>query len=111
MDAVQYLKERERMCNREKQGSFKCDRCPLRVPGAKEIGCVELEKNNPEVAVDTVEQWSELHPIFTNAMKFEQTFGVKLGPNPKKVVASFDGHFFSPIPDDWWEKEYKEPSP
>lgn len=78
MDAVKYLRERERMC-----GSYiDCIGCPL-----DNIGCaldnqrVRIEESYPEKAVAIVEKWSKEH-------KCDGCFG-----------ASFDDCASCPIPD------------
>lgn len=84
MDAVKYLKERERWY--------------------KEYGIDEenyprphTEIKDPEQAVKAVEQWSREHPVMTNAQKFEEVFGF----NPC-------GRDNVPTPK-WWLQPYKEP--
>jgi len=57
MEAVKYLKERERMCQLF-QNNFCCD-CPLGEGGT----CVDLEINNPEIIVDLVKEWSDNNPV------------------------------------------------
>jgi len=42
------------------------------------MACKELPKCKPEKAVRIVEEWSKAHPVKTNAMKFEEVFGVKV---------------------------------
>ena len=86
MDAVEYLKERARMC---RSFNLICSDCPL-----FNGGCGE---SNPDEAVDIVEQWSKEHPVMTNAMKFEEVFGCS-SPKP--------GYY---LPDAWWDEPYKEP--
>lgn len=93
MDAVEYLKERERMC--ESFGTS-CVGCPIH-SDSKKAGhyCKTFIRTCPEQAVAIVEQWSKEHPVITNLMKFEEVFG-KCDP---EVTA----------PISWWSKEYKEP--
>lgn len=55
MDAVKYLKERERMCN---SYNNMCDGCGF----GKVPKCNHTEDDNPEKAVEIVEKWSKEHP-------------------------------------------------
>ena len=68
MDAVEYIKERNRMC--ETSDAF---RCPLQIDGECK-GCDG--QRNPAEAVRIVEEWSKAHPIQTNADKFKEVFGM-----------------------------------
>ena len=88
MDAVEYLKTMKRMCYQYDKG---CNTCPL-----NEIhSCVYGgDPEDPEEAVDIVEQWSKEHPKITNASKLLEVFGrIRL----------------SDITPDWLRQEYKEP--
>lgn len=58
MDAVKYLKERERMCN---SYNNMCDGCGF----GKVTKCNRTEEDNPEKAVEIVEKWSKEHPAKT----------------------------------------------
>lgn len=87
MDAVEYLKERARMCNSYER----CSECPL-----LNVGCGE---SNPDETVDIVEQWSREHPVMTNAQKFEKVFG-------KDALDILD---LSCELDIWLDQPYKEP--
>jgi len=98
MDAIEYLKERERMVGKGSERDVDLD-----------YDHSLKEKTAPKEAVACVERWSLEHPLLTNARKFEETFGLKLGKNPKKIVASYNGEIFIPIPDEWWDTEYEEP--
>lgn len=105
MDAVEYLKERARMCNSYER----CSECPL-----LNVGCGE---SNPDETVDIVEQWSREHPVMTNAMKFEEVFGNK--PDSKRkgericpplaFRKSKDCSCKCSECDQWWDEPYKEP--
>ena len=61
MDAVKFLKERERMCLIYKA----CDGCPLQESDL----CLD-EGENAEAIVKTVEKWSAEHPVKTRLMDF-----------------------------------------
>ena len=62
MDAVKYLKERDRMCSL----NVGCLNCPIGIRNNK-FGepCRDFEKNHPEDAVAIVEKWSSEHPAKT----------------------------------------------
>ena len=72
MDAVKFLKERERACN-EYIAIKKCGDCPLATANRS---CNSLIKEHPEKAVEAIEKWSADHPIKTC-----QNEALKLFPN------------------------------
>lgn len=91
MDAIEYLKEKRRM------------------------GCYvsPFEEENPDRAVQLVEEWSKEHAQKTNAQKFEEVFG-------KPVVADEAGYRCAPWVNDciirecgecgeWWDEPYQAP--
>ena len=68
MDAVEYVKQRERMCDYYSD----CDKCP-----AKEvIGCANITKISQMVPI--VEKWAKEHPIKTRQSEF-----LKMYPNAR----------------------------
>lgn len=72
MEAVMYLKEKERMCNSQQDG---CDKCVLVEPAqAKVMSCLTMEAEHPEKAVALVEQWSKEHLVKTYAQEFFEKF-------------------------------------
>lgn len=108
MDAVEYIKARERMCAFYDTG---CNCCPL-VNRPYGESCDSID---PHGAVVLVEQWAKEHPVVTNAMKFNEVFRMEpINSNgiylcPPRTVRARD------CPDDcgkcrkWWDEEYKEP--
>ena len=70
MDALEYLKEKNRMCYRNSEYQH-CSICPF------ESECCQCEDDRPEEAVRIVEEWSKAHPKQTNADKFKEVFGVE----------------------------------
>lgn len=97
MDALTYMKERERMChaiNRGRTDDDFCLECPL---GGLEQDCTGLEREKPEKAIAIVEKWSAEHPVMTNAQKFEEVFGWKID------------RYFDKLPAAWWDEPYVEP--
>jgi hypothetical protein len=68
MDAVEYLKTLDRMCNAE------CRKCEFREVHRVNGGCSTWQKNHPEEAVAIVEQWAAEHPIKTRQSEFLKMF-------------------------------------
>lgn len=98
MDAVEFIKQKNRMCERYYPND--CKGCPLQP--APEYGgyasCDQFVEEDPEEVVLNVEEWAKKNPIVTNAMKFEEIFGT-LTPVAKLINST-------PV---WWDKEYEEP--
>ena len=69
MDAVEYLKTMKRICYQYTNG---CNTCPLSGNNSCVYGGAP---EDPEEAVDIVEQWSKEHPVVTNADKLLEVFG------------------------------------
>lgn len=61
MDAVKFLRERERLCRAHPS----CNRCPLR-----DLGCTVILNVNAESLFDAVEKWSAAHPVKTRQSVF-----------------------------------------
>lgn len=89
MDAVEYLKERARMCKQPL-----CDQCEFNGTGYAQ--CFGYENMYPKECVSIVEQWSREHPVMTNAQKFEEVFG---------YFAPVQGRPY--MPSTWWNEPYK----
>lgn len=71
MDAVEYLKEKVRMCN-----EHRCRNCPLGKAGDEQYysSCRECEEEHPEEAVEVVKKWSAEHPKKTRQTEFLKMF-------------------------------------
>ena len=67
MDAVKYLKERNRMCD---SYTNMCDGCGF----GKVPKCNRTEEDNPEKAVEIVEKWSANHPKKTRQSELLKMF-------------------------------------
>lgn len=81
MDAVKFLKEKERMCR-----EHDCFDCPLgKKNNERGLGCPALENQYPETAIAIVEQWSREHPIKTRQSEF-----LKMFPNADVVCSILD---------------------
>ena len=98
MDAVKFLKAKQRMCDTYYDGD--CKGCPLEP--APEYGgyvsCEQFTEEDPDEVVLNVEEWEQDHPIVTNAMKFEEVFGT-LSPVAKLINER----------PKWWDMEYFKP--
>lgn len=78
MDAVKFLKERDRMC--DSYGSDSCGTCKIsKARGA--MRCYDFQKKHPERAVEIVEEWLEEHPKETYLTQF-----LKYYPNAPMTV-------------------------
>ena len=72
MTAPEYLKEKARM---NKNCDMDCGDCPLcYANSSKELTCVELEAELPEVAISIVQKWAEEHPRKTMLMDFLEKY-------------------------------------
>lgn len=68
MDAVNFLKERARMCEANQTGEMTCENCAA-YKGVSQ--CYKLgEPKDPEKMVAIVEQWAAEHPIKTRQSEF-----------------------------------------
>lgn len=71
MDAVKFLKEKKRMCDKYSN----CTGCPASEKNTKfDIGCGSLEEQFPEEFVAIVEKWSAENPIKTRKSEFLKMF-------------------------------------
>lgn len=68
MNAIDYLKTRERMCGE----SYGCSVCPLAM--GEPLGCETVESQHPEEAVEVVEKWDVEHPAETYISDFLKKF-------------------------------------
>lgn len=67
MDAVKFIKERDRLCDSYKT----CSDCPLNVDS---ISHCDFETNDPEKLVELVELWSMAHPPKTMLQDFLEKY-------------------------------------
>ena len=75
MDAVKFLKEDRRMCEKRK-----CSNCPVfHYLGKMGKWCNDFKKNHPEQYVEIVEKWSAEHPVKTRQSVLLESY-----PNAKK---------------------------
>lgn len=68
MDAIKFLKEKNRMT---KKCSIHCADCPLcSEKNTTGLACGDLQRENPEITVDIVEKWAKEHPQETRLSQF-----------------------------------------
>lgn len=72
MDAVEFLRERRRMCNAQDD----CDACPIGLVCADYFVDHNYSQEKASGMVSTVEQWAKEHPTKTRQSEF-----LKLFPN------------------------------
>lgn len=118
MEALEFLKEAKRKCS-----STTCEVCHNE---SYAVLCPlsEYPDEKLEKLVSGIEQWSEEHPIITNAMKFKEVFGysgdivAKVKPEripPHSGSCGYDkctescGSRCFPRCPMWWNDEFKEP--
>ena len=78
MDAVEFLKEKERMCNK----CSACSGCPVdKKNNGFYMDCEDLAIENPEEFVAIVEKWSVEHPVKTRQSEFLRMFPNAQVPN------------------------------
>lgn len=100
MDAVEFFKEKDRMC----QDLYVCGKCyDLAYVKENSRGytvCGLISTGRYEEAVEIVEKWSKEHPKITNAMKFEEVFGFK-------ISGSNESGEYLYMPQNWLDQEYE----
>lgn len=96
MDAVDYIKNHEKMCG----ACNECRGCPIRDACGPEE-CYHWAVQNAEEAVRIVGEWIEAQRV-SNLRKFIQVFGRY--PDPIMQIDPF----YRGLPDEWWQAEYEE---
>lgn len=72
MDAVKYLKTKQRMCAAHRR---ECKHCPLSLDNnGVELNCYMFQECRPEEAVAIVEKWAAEHPAKTRQSEFLKMF-------------------------------------
>lgn len=80
MDAVNFLKERARMCEANQTGEMTCENCAA-YKGVSQ--CYKLgEPKDPEKMVAIVEQWAAEHPVKTRQSEFLEHY-----PGARRILA------------------------
>ena len=102
MNAVEFLKERARMCDTHKKH---CRSCPASVLSTCSHPKEEVEA---EQLVAVVKKWSEEHQYITNGHKLLSELK-KSGANARYTSSGlYNAHIRLELPVDWWDAEYKE---
>ena len=101
MDAVEYLRQKTRMC--EYEGSVKkdCENCPffliLITPNHKS-SCDDIDSEYPEKAVQLVYEWAKTHPeVPTWNEWLHSVYNYYKGFNNNHSVVNFLGWLNTPI--------------
>lgn len=71
MDAVEFLKEADRMHN---FGDHDCAECEVNKRRGDNLSCVNWVLNHPTEAVEIVERWAKEHPRKTRQSEFLKLF-------------------------------------
>lgn len=72
MDAIKYLKTKQRMCTAHR---CECKHCPLSLDNnGVELNCYMFQECRPEEAVAIVEKWAAEHPAKTRQSEFLKMF-------------------------------------
>ena len=95
MEALEFLKEYNRMCAECRD----CSGCPLKGTECS-IGSKLSEEEMINI-VDKTEQWSKEHPLVTNKMKIREVFG-------DEAIYAISSQNVQAIKD-WLDEPYKEP--
>lgn len=75
MDAVKYLKEKNRMCRKCGELPGGCFECPIRNDsGGCQAGVFENQEVTEEMLVQIVERWAAEHPKKTRQSEFLKMF-------------------------------------
>lgn len=77
MDAVEFLKERRRMCNAQDG----CSTCPISIACEDYFVNYKYTRENTEDMISKVEQWAKGHPVKTRQSEF-----LKQYPNARVVT-------------------------
>ena len=73
MTAIEYLKAKSRMT--KNCSGIDCTECPFsRYNNGEDYNCAELERNQPEKAIEIVERWAKEHPIKTRQSEVLKIF-------------------------------------
>lgn len=75
MDAVEFLKAKNRMCREYGDIPEDCFACPIgNDSGGCQAGVLENQKVTEEILVQIVEKWAKEHPKKTRKSEFLKTF-------------------------------------
>ena len=77
MKTIEYLQQKNRMTKVSQDGycTIGCSDCPLsNQHNGTDYACYQLERLNPERAIEIVEKWAKEHPPKTHAQDFFERF-------------------------------------
>nr|DAG62557.1 MAG TPA: hypothetical protein [Caudoviricetes sp.] len=74
MDFVKFAHNRNRMCNAQRGQGEGCKGCPLDQIMDRKSVCSVWCFQNPEKAIEAVEQWAAEHPVKTRQSEFLTMF-------------------------------------
>lgn len=100
MDAVKYIKEKYRMCEKYPL----CGGCPLRKINKEGTSYDTAVKKHAEEAVSVVKKWSEEHP----RKKTNGDMIKALLPKERKYTLPFKDIIIINLDKDWWDAESPE---
>lgn len=72
MDAIKFIRERNRMC--ATYTPKRCEGCPADNYGERDAACIMVDKIDAERLVPIVEEWSAAHPRKTRQSVFIQQY-------------------------------------
>lgn len=72
MDAVEFVKERNRMCSTYMPK--RCEGCPADNYGKEGRSCIMIDEIDAERLVSIVEEWSAAHPLKTRQSVFLEQY-------------------------------------
>lgn len=96
MDAIKFIKDRNRMCTR--YTPLRCEGCPADSYGKSGEACIMIDTINPEKLVPIVEKWAIENPPRTRQSVFIEQYpqvaiynGV-IGIKPCQLVAGYSSY-------------------
>ena len=103
MDAVKFIKEKDRMCKRH----CCCEECPLEHFGKGSVLCSVAISDKPEEAVSIVKKWSEENPVIVNGARVMKNIE-EMG-TPRATFFPYDTNDICVYFDkNWWDAPYEE---
>ena len=115
MDAVEYLKENDRMCQSH---ATICYGCPIYEMGRDtDLDCIETIRENKEQAVEAVERWSKEHPKKIRQDKFLKYYpetirhengAIRICPKLLGVVQKCLNPYCNDCRKEYWLEEVEE---
>lgn len=102
MDAVKFIKEKDRMCDKY----CCCDGCPLENFKKGPLSCSAAISKEAEKAVSIVEKWSEENPVVVNGARVMEN--IKEMGVPRATFFPYNANDICLYFDkDWWDAPYE----